>query len=79
VYSDRYDLAALKRIRNRIRSDFYNPARFWRIARKLMTLGFFNKADAARLVINLPRILYALARKKNRKRARRMAAQSRNT
>ena len=76
VYSDRYDLAALKRIRNRIRSEFYDFARLRQIVGKFRSLGVFSKTDVARLILNLPRFLYALARKKKQKRARRMAARS---
>jgi anaerobic magnesium-protoporphyrin IX monomethyl ester cyclase len=39
VYSDRYGRKELKRIRNRIRSEFYTPAQLLHIARKARRIG----------------------------------------
>jgi len=61
VYSDTYDLAALKGIRNRIRRQFYTGAQIRRILHKFGRLGLVSKPDAARLVLNIPLLIYGLA------------------
>jgi len=68
VYSDQFSLRDLKKIRNQIRRKFYTPARMWRIARKLSSLGLIKKKDVGRAVLAAPRIVNALIRREFEKR-----------
>jgi radical SAM superfamily enzyme YgiQ (UPF0313 family) len=74
VYSDRYGRAELKQIRNRIRSEFYTPGQFVRIAKKARRIGVASPADALGMLLKLPVAVCGLAidkaRKKKRKRQR---------
>ena len=60
VYSDTYDLTALRQIRNKIRSEFYNPAQFRQILKKAHTAGIFTPSDFAYASLKLPKIIYKL-------------------
>ena len=71
VYSDRYGLDELKRIRNRIRSGFYNIPQLLHIAQKAGRLGLFRWSDLAVALPNLPRLMYGLARRKMQKKKKR--------
>ncbi len=71
VYSDRYGHDELKRIRNRIRSEFYDIPQILRIAKKARRLGFFRWSDLTVALPNLPRLMYGLARRKMRKKKKR--------
>ena len=68
VYSDRYGLAELKRIRNRIRSEFYDLPQFLRIIRKAHRIGLVQARDFAPLLPHLPLLLYRLATRERRRR-----------
>jgi len=71
MYSDRYGLDELKRIRNRIRSGFYNIPQLLHIAQKAGRLGLFRWSDLAVALPNLPRLMYGLARRKMQKKKKR--------
>jgi len=71
VYSDRYGLADLKRIRNRIRSSFYDLPQILHIAKKARQVGLFRGRDLMVALPNLPRLMYGLARRKRQKKKRR--------
>jgi radical SAM superfamily enzyme YgiQ (UPF0313 family) len=71
VYSDRYGLDELKRIRNRIRSGFYDLPQILHIAKKAGRLGLFRWSDLMVALPNLPRLVYGLARRKMRKKKKR--------
>jgi radical SAM superfamily enzyme YgiQ (UPF0313 family) len=71
VYSDRYGLKELKRIRNRIRSKFYDLPQLLRIAKKARRLGLFRWSDLMVVLPNVPRLIYGLARRKMRKKKKR--------
>jgi anaerobic magnesium-protoporphyrin IX monomethyl ester cyclase len=71
VYSDRYGRAELKRIRNRIRSEFYTPGQLVRIARKARRLGLASPWDAAGVLLKLPLAVCGLAIDKAQKKKRR--------
>jgi radical SAM superfamily enzyme YgiQ (UPF0313 family) len=60
VYSDTYSLSDLRQIRNKIRSEFYNPAQFRQILRKAHTAGIFTPSDFAYASLKLPKIIYKL-------------------
>jgi len=61
VYSDRYGLKELKRIRNRIRSEFYDVPRFIHIMRKAQRIGLVRARDFTGAFLNLPLLMYRLA------------------
>jgi radical SAM superfamily enzyme YgiQ (UPF0313 family) len=71
VYSDRYGHNELKRIRNRIRSGFYDIPQILRIAKKAGRLGLFRWSDLTVALLNLPRLMYGLARRKMQKKKKR--------
>ena len=68
VYSDRYGLAELKRIRNRIRSSFYDLPQILHIAKKARQVGLFRGRDSTIALRNLPLLLYGLARRRRLKK-----------
>jgi magnesium-protoporphyrin IX monomethyl ester (oxidative) cyclase len=70
VYSDKYGRNELKRIRNRIRSDFYRPAQLLRIARKARRIGLVNGRDVANMTLGLPMLAYSLIKRRNLKKRR---------
>jgi hypothetical protein len=78
VYSDRYGLTELKRIRNRIRSSFYDLPQILHIAQKARQVGLFRGRDLTVALPNLPFLMYALARRKRLKKKKRVAANSKS-
>jgi magnesium-protoporphyrin IX monomethyl ester (oxidative) cyclase len=70
VYSEQFGRQELKRIRNRIRSKFYDLPQVIHIFRKVHRLGFFHGRDAANALLKLPLYLYGLARRKKRRKGR---------
>jgi anaerobic magnesium-protoporphyrin IX monomethyl ester cyclase len=68
VYSDRYGLEELKRIRNRIRKEFYDLPQIIHIAKKALRLGLFRWRDLAIALPNLPILLWRLARRRSLKK-----------
>ena len=65
VYSDRYGRKELKRIRNRIRSEFYDLPQILHIVRKASRIGLFDWRDLMVALPNLPLLMYRWARRKN--------------
>ncbi len=77
VYSDRYGLKELKRIRDRIQSGFYDVPQLLRIAQKARRIGLVTDRDIAGIALKLPLILAQwvgsrIEKKKWRRRAVRM-------
>jgi radical SAM superfamily enzyme YgiQ (UPF0313 family) len=70
VYSALYGRTELKRIRNRIRSTFYNLSQILRIARKACRIGLFRWSDLMVALPNLPLLLYRLAKRRRLKKKR---------
>ena len=68
VYSDRYGLKALRRIRNRIRGDFYDFKQIGRILKKAYTSKVFSGFDLIYALAKLPRILVGLTRREFEKK-----------
>jgi Fe-S oxidoreductase len=68
VYSDRYGLKELKRIRNRIRSGFYDLPQILHITKKARRIGLFRLRDLTVALPNLPLLLWRLARRKKLKK-----------
>jgi radical SAM superfamily enzyme YgiQ (UPF0313 family) len=68
VYSDRYGRKELKKIRNRIRSEFYDLPQVIRIVRKAWRIGLVSGHDLANVFFKLPLLMYGLARQKTRKK-----------
>jgi anaerobic magnesium-protoporphyrin IX monomethyl ester cyclase len=57
VFSDKYGPQELKRIRNRIQSEFYDVPQLLRIARKARRIGLVTGWDIAGIALKLPLIL----------------------
>ncbi len=70
VYSEQFGRKELKRIRNQIRSEFYDLRQIIQMMRKIRRLEFFNGRDVMNTLVKLPRYLYGLARRKKRRRRR---------
>jgi anaerobic magnesium-protoporphyrin IX monomethyl ester cyclase len=68
VYSDRYSLSELKRIRNRIRREFYTPGQLGRIVRKAHRTGLVTKSDVMRTLPQLPKLLFRVAKREMEKK-----------
>ncbi len=73
VYSDRYGPKELKRIRDRIRREFYTPRQLLRIVAKARRVGLVAPRDVVMPLLKLPILLGSLAigkveKKKRRKR-----------
>ncbi len=71
VYSDRYGLKELKRIRNRIRSEFYDVPQLLRIAGKARRIGLIDGRDAAGMLVKLPFLAYSLIKRRVQKKKKR--------
>ncbi|HYL82231.1 MAG TPA: hypothetical protein VEU07_15550, partial [Candidatus Acidoferrum sp.] len=69
VYSDRYGLKELRRIRNRIRSEFYDLPQIAHIIRKAGRLGIVRWRDLVDALPRLPLFAYRSARREMRRRA----------
>jgi magnesium-protoporphyrin IX monomethyl ester (oxidative) cyclase len=70
VYSDRYGRKELTKIRNRIRSGFYDSSQIVSFVRKGWRIGLFNWRDLAVCLPRLPLLIYKLLTKKRRKKRR---------
>ena len=68
VYSDRYGRKELKKIRNRIRSEFYDWHQFSHIVKKARRIGLANGRDLSVVLPKLPLLMYKLAMRKMRKK-----------
>jgi len=68
VYSDRYGRKELKQIRTRIRSEFYNIPQVIHIIRKARRIGLITGRDLTNAFLNLPLLMYGLARRKTAKK-----------
>jgi len=70
VYSDKYSLKELKRIRDRIKFGFYDFAQIRRIVRKACVMKAFGPSDFAHFFVKLPYVLYRTMRREVQKRVR---------
>jgi anaerobic magnesium-protoporphyrin IX monomethyl ester cyclase len=70
VYSDRYGRTELRRIRNQIRSEFYDLPQLLRIARKASRIGLVGWRDLMVALPNLPLLMYKLTTRKSKKKSR---------
>jgi magnesium-protoporphyrin IX monomethyl ester (oxidative) cyclase len=68
VYSERYGREELKRIRNRIRGEFYDLRQIWRIFRKVRKTGLLTTGDLLRLPLKMPRLVCRLLRREIQKK-----------
>ena len=64
VYSDRYDRKALKLIRNRIRSGFYDFQQIRLILPKVYKSGLLTIPELVQIFIRLPKILFKLLQRR---------------
>lgn len=63
VYSDRYGLDDLKRIRNRIFRDFYTPRQIAHVVHEVRRLGLIDSRDLLRMSARLPTLLHWVLRR----------------
>jgi len=68
VYSDRYGRKELKRIRNRIRSEFYDLPQIFHIIRKARRIGLADGRDSVNVLLKAPLLAVALAKRKMRRK-----------
>ncbi len=68
VYSDAHSLKDLRRIRNIIRSRFYDFSQICRILKKVYTARVFSGLDLMYAFTKLPKILFMLARREFEKK-----------
>jgi radical SAM superfamily enzyme YgiQ (UPF0313 family) len=76
VYSDMHNLKDLRRIRNRIRKNFYDFGQICRILKKVHTARVFSAFDLIYAFAKLPKILLRLARREFEKKGWLAAHQS---
>jgi anaerobic magnesium-protoporphyrin IX monomethyl ester cyclase len=68
VYSDRHSLKDLKRIRNRIRFEFYSFGQIGQILQKVYKAQLLTKSDLMHILIRLPKLLFKLAKRELEKK-----------
>lgn len=68
VYSDRYSLDDLKRIRDRIKFGFYTPGQLKNIIKKVYKVGLFTKSDLTLFFLSLPRLLFKIIKREIQKK-----------
>ncbi len=74
VFSDKFGPTELKRIRNRIRAQFYTPAQLLRIAGKAWRIGLVDRRDIADMSLRLPLLAYSLLKRHVQKKSKRRRA-----
>jgi len=74
VYSDKYSLKDLKRIRDRIKFGFYDLSQIRRIVGKVRLIKAFGPSDFAYFSLKLPHVLYRMMRREIQKSIRRRRA-----
>ena len=70
VYSDRYNRKALKQIRNRIRSGFYDIQQIWLILQKVYKSRLLTIPELTQIFARLPNILFRMLQRKFEKKGR---------
>jgi magnesium-protoporphyrin IX monomethyl ester (oxidative) cyclase len=70
VYSDRRGRDEMKKIRDRIRSKFYDPPNVLRMIRKARRIGLLRDGDLAYLLLKLPALLLSMGRRQVARRGR---------
>ncbi|MGB5745574.1 MAG: radical SAM protein [Desulfobacterales bacterium] len=68
VYSDKHDRKDFKRIRNRIRSDFYDFQQIRQILHKVHKSGLLTKWELLQILTRLPIILFRLLKRQVKKK-----------
>ena len=68
VYSEQFGRKELKKIRNCVRSRFYNLQQAMHIVNKARRIGLTSYGDLLSLLPHLPILLYRLSRRKRRKK-----------
>jgi hypothetical protein len=81
VYSDRYGMGDLRRIKKDIKRAFYTPSQFYKIFRKLCRIKFITLGGLLVFIPHFPALLYRLIEreleKKRRKRRKRKKSDNR--
>lgn len=70
VYSDQFSLKDLKRVRNKIKSRFYNFQQVRHIVSKVWRIGLITKTDLFMFVFFLPLLLFRVLKREVLKRVR---------
>jgi anaerobic magnesium-protoporphyrin IX monomethyl ester cyclase len=77
VFSDKYGPKELKRIRNRIRSEFYTGSQLLHIVRKARRIRLVTGRDLAGIALRLPLLVgQVMGNHRERKKRRRLAARA---
>ncbi len=69
VYSDRYSIKNLKRIRNRIKFRFYTLGQIVTIIKKVYKIQFLTKSELMYIIMRLPKLLFRLMKKEFKKKS----------
>lgn len=78
VYSDRYSIADLHRIKKDIKRAFYTPYQLYKIIRKLCRIKFITLVDLFVFIPRFPALLYRLIAREIEKKRRRKRKKSDN-
>ncbi|MCP4261720.1 MAG: B12-binding domain-containing radical SAM protein [Planctomycetes bacterium] len=70
VYSDRYGLDDLRRIKKDIKRAFYTPSQLYKIVRKLCRIKFITLGGLFEFIPHLPALVYRLIERKIEKKRR---------
>jgi anaerobic magnesium-protoporphyrin IX monomethyl ester cyclase len=68
VYSDLHSLKDLKRIRDRIKFEFYSFGQVWQILQKVYTVRVFTTFELMHMFMRLPKLLFRLAKRELEKK-----------
>jgi magnesium-protoporphyrin IX monomethyl ester (oxidative) cyclase len=68
VYSDKHDRKDFKRIRNRIRSDFYDFQQIRQIFKKVHNSGLLTNTELLQILTRVPHILFRLLKRQVKKK-----------
>jgi radical SAM superfamily enzyme YgiQ (UPF0313 family) len=70
VYSDQYSSKELKKIRNRIRKEFYDYRQIWKIFKKGLQVKLISKSYVTYVFPKLPKLLFRLLKREIEKKRR---------
>jgi magnesium-protoporphyrin IX monomethyl ester (oxidative) cyclase len=68
VYSDLYSLKDLKRIRDRIKFEFYSVGQLWQILQKAYKIRLLTTFDFMHIFMRLPKLLFRLVKREIEKK-----------
>ena len=68
VYSDRYSIKDLKRIRSRIKFRFYTLGQIAKITQRVYKIQFLTKSELMYIIVRLPKLLFRALKKEIKKK-----------